>query len=71
MVRTDPTEQAKDTKTVTTQLVALLQRAPATRTEISAYFGFNRRRASTILTVLKVVIKKIKIPLIIIIIIIR
>ena len=54
LVIADPTERTKATKNLAAQIVALLQKGPTTRSHISSRFSINRRRTSTILSVLKV-----------------
>lgn len=49
----DPSERTKATKNLAAQIVALLQKGPTTRSHISSCFSINRRRTSTILSVLK------------------
>lgn len=43
-----------NTTNLTLQVIDLLKRGPATRSEISSYFNVNRRRASTVLSILRV-----------------
>jgi hypothetical protein len=51
----DPSAQVtKDIKNLAAQIMALLLKGPASRDHISSFFNINRRRASTVLSILKV-----------------